>query len=117
MGEGDVALPLGEAALDDDRGAAGVGAGDRVDAVGEVVEADLGLQPGSVEGAPGVPARPLDSIVPPHGLGMMPAPCVTGDGYRMRRSIVTSTPDVPPGPMRPFTSTEVIAFSCQPCWA
>src|SRR3954462_13344537 len=47
-----------------------------------------------------------------HSLRLVPAPA-----YCTGRSNVTSSPSTPPGPTRPFTSAEVIAFSCHPSTA
>ena len=64
--------------------------------------------------------RGLDTLLvrPPDGLVDGVAPTGSrGSDQPTARSNVTSSPSVPPGPMRPFTSAEVMVLSCHPCSA
>ncbi len=67
----------------------------------------------------GTSSRSATGLPVPHGSAApappTPAPGALGTSAQtISRSNVTSTPSTPPGPILPFTSTEVMALSCQP---
>src|SRR3954447_22188722 len=78
----------------------------------QIVGGDLGQTVEEVQGFVDGAAVPVRADP-----GLAPAFRGGEGGHATGRSNVISRPSTPPGPTRPLTSTEVMAFSCHPCRA